>query len=69
MIDHLLQGVVHLRMKRLAPVCKKLGINYAPAMAGFEVRGRNGSVPVIDGVVIHEDNEDIVREAYAVAEE
>lgn len=44
-------GTVHLRFPRLVPVVKRLGINFAPAMVGFEFR--NGrSVPVYEGIVI-----------------
>lgn len=62
------QGTVHLRMPRLGMVCKKLGIDYAPAMGGFEIRGGR-SVPIIEGIVICEEYEDDVRDAYQAAEE
>ncbi|XP_021854747.1 DNA repair protein RAD4 isoform X2 [Spinacia oleracea] len=44
-------GTVHLRFPRLVPVAKRLGINFAPAMVGFEFR--NGrSIPVYEGIVV-----------------
>ena len=57
------QGTVHLQMPRLGPVCRRLGVDYAAAMTGFEIRGGR-SVPVIDGVVICKENEASVLEAY-----
>ncbi|KAK9858829.1 hypothetical protein WJX84_000716 [Apatococcus fuscideae] len=56
-------GTVHLQMPRLGPVCRRLGVDYAAAMTGFEIRGGR-SVPVIDGVVICKENEASVLEAY-----
>ena len=50
-------------MPRLGPICKKLGIDYAPAMIGFDIRGGR-SVPVIEGVVICKEEEAVVLEAY-----
>lgn len=57
------KGTVHLQMPRLGPICKKLGIDYAPAMTGFDIRGGR-SVPVIEGVVICKEEEATVLEAY-----
>lgn len=44
-------GTVHLCHKRLIPICKKLGIDYAPAVVGFD-RSRAGVTPTIEGVVV-----------------
>ena len=62
-----MQGTVHLQMPRLGPICKKLGIDYAPAMTGFDIRGGR-SVPVIEGVVICKGEEATVLEAYLAEE-
>lgn len=44
-------GTVHLRLPRLVPVAKRLEIDFAPAMVGFDFR--NGrSIPVYDGIVV-----------------
>ncbi|XP_020269305.1 DNA repair protein RAD4 isoform X2 [Asparagus officinalis] len=44
-------GTIHLRLPGLASVAKRLGIDFAPAMTGFEFR--NGrSFPVYEGIVI-----------------
>jgi len=59
----LLQGTVHLQMPRLGPICKKLAVDYAPAMIGFDIRGGR-SVPVIEGVVVCKEDETTVLEAY-----
>lgn len=59
----LVQGTVHLQMPRLGPICKKLSVDYAPAMTGFDIRGGR-SVPVIEGVVVCKEDEATVLEAY-----
>lgn len=44
-------GTVHLRFPRIFAIAKRLEIDYAPAMVGFEFR--NGrSIPVYDGIVV-----------------
>ncbi len=50
-------------MPRLGPICKKLSVDYAPAMTGFDIRGGR-SVPVIEGVVVCKEDEATVLEAY-----
>ncbi|KAA6419983.1 MAG: DNA repair complementing XP-C cells-like [Trebouxia sp. A1-2] len=57
------KGTVHLQMPRLGPICKKLSVDYAPAMTGFDIRGGR-SVPVIEGVVVCKEDEATVLEAY-----
>ncbi|GAV76703.1 Rad4 domain-containing protein/BHD_1 domain-containing protein/BHD_2 domain-containing protein/BHD_3 domain-containing protein [Cephalotus follicularis] len=61
-------GTVHLRLQRVFSVAKRLEIDYAPAMVGFEFR--NGrSIPVFDGIVVCAEYEDVILEAYAEEEE
>ncbi|CAN4126837.1 unnamed protein product [Withania somnifera] len=60
-------GTVHLRLPRLVPVAKRLQIDFAPAMVGFEFR--NGrSLPVFEGVVVCTEFKDVILEAYAEEE-
>ena len=59
---------MHLKLPRLGMACKKLGVDYAPAMAGFEIRGGR-SVPIIQGVVVCEQDGAAVLEAHHTAEE
>ncbi|OXV06738.1 hypothetical protein Egran_05495 [Elaphomyces granulatus] len=65
MVPH---GAVHLPWGGTARVCKKLGIDYAEAVTGFEF-GSKMAVPVIEGVVIAEENGDLVRDAWRVDQE
>jgi xeroderma pigmentosum group C-complementing protein len=44
-------GTVHLRLPRLFQVAKRLGIDYAPAMVGFDYRSGR-CLPVFDGIVV-----------------
>jgi len=56
-------GLIHLRLHRIATVAKKLGIPYAPCLLGFEGYGGN-LAPTIRGIVIHQHNADMLREAH-----
>ncbi|KAJ0098902.1 hypothetical protein Patl1_21240 [Pistacia atlantica] len=61
-------GTVHLGLPRIFSVAKRLEIDYAPAMVGFEFR--NGrSTPVFDGIVVCSEFKDIILEGYAEEEE
>lgn len=61
-------GTVHLRLPRLVPVAKRLEIDFAPAMVGFDFR--NGrSIPVFDGIVVCAEFRNAILEAYAEEEE
>lgn len=62
------QGTVHLQMPRLGPICKKLGVDYAPAMTGFDIRGGR-SVPTMEGVVVCKEEEATVLQAYLEEEQ
>ncbi|KAG6518503.1 hypothetical protein ZIOFF_021978 [Zingiber officinale] len=61
-------GTVHLRLPRSAPVAKRLEIDFAPAMVGFDFR--NGRcVPMFDGIVVCSEFKNGILEAYAEEEE
>ncbi|KAI0013043.1 Rad4-domain-containing protein [Xylariaceae sp. FL0662B] len=56
------EGAVHVPYRGVVRVCKRLGIDYAEAVVGFEF-GHRMAVPVIQGVVIAEENyEHVVEE-------
>lgn len=59
-------GLVHLDQRGMAPVAKKLGIPYAPCLLGFEGGGRSRK-PTIRGIVVHNHNEVLLREAHTEA--
>jgi xeroderma pigmentosum group C-complementing protein len=61
------KGAVHIPLKGTARVCRKLNINYAEACTGFEF-GKMRAVPVITGVVVAEENEDMVIDAWEAEE-
>ncbi|GMY24860.1 DNA repair protein RAD4 [Fagus crenata] len=61
-------GTVHLRLPRVFYVAKRLEIDYAPAMVGFEFRNGH-SHPVFDGIVVCAEFKDAIVEAYAEEEE
>ena len=62
------QGAVHLPWGGTARICKRLGIDYAEAVTGFEF-GSKMAVPVIEGVVIAEENKGLLRDAWRVDQE
>ncbi|KAI1143098.1 Rad4-domain-containing protein [Hypoxylon sp. FL0543] len=55
------EGAVHVPYRGVVRVCKRLQIDYAEAVVGFEF-GHRMAVPVIQGVVIAEENYDRVME-------
>ncbi|TVU05803.1 hypothetical protein EJB05_48986, partial [Eragrostis curvula] len=61
-------GTVHLRLPRLFQVAKRLGIDYAPAMVGFDYRSGR-CLPVFDGIVVCAEFKDAILEAYAEEDE
>lgn len=61
-------GTAHLRLPRVYLAAKRLGIDYAPAMVGFEFR-KGGSTPIFDGIVVCTEFKDSIMEAYVEEEE
>ncbi|XP_039027262.1 DNA repair protein RAD4 isoform X2 [Hibiscus syriacus] len=61
-------GTVHIRLPRVFAVAKRLEIDYAPAMVGFEFRNGHAT-PVFDGIVVCTEFKDAILEAYAEEEE
>ena len=52
-------GAVHIPLRKTVMICKKLGIDYAEAVTGFEF-GNKMAVPVIEGVVVAKKHEALV---------
>lgn len=61
------KGAAHVPLKGTAKICKKLGIDFAEACTGFEF-GKQRAVPVLTGVVVAEENEDLLKEAWVEEE-
>jgi xeroderma pigmentosum group C-complementing protein len=55
-------GLTHIQQPRLAGIARKLGVPYAPCMLGFERNGGRGT-PLIRGIVVHDHNVTLIREA------
>ena len=64
---HLPGGCVHINLPHVVPVAKKLGIDYAEAMTGFDIR-QGRSIPNFEGIVICVEHEAELHEAYVKAE-
>ena len=62
------EGAVHIPLRSTMKICKRLGIDYAEAVTGFEF-GNKRAVPVITGVVVAAENEDRVIEEWEKDEE
>ncbi|KAH8678871.1 hypothetical protein BGZ60DRAFT_352279, partial [Tricladium varicosporioides] len=57
-VDSMLpEGAVHIPMRGTVKICKRLGIDYAEAVTGFEF-GHRMAVPIITGVVVAEEHHD-----------
>jgi xeroderma pigmentosum group C-complementing protein len=61
-------GAVHVPLRGTVRICKKLGIDYAEACTGFEF-GHQMAVPVIVGVVVAEEHEHVLIDAWEQEEE
>lgn len=59
------RGAAHVPLPGTVRICKKLGIDYAEAVTGFEF-GSKMAVPVIQGVVIAAENEGLLRDAWRI---
>ncbi|KAL1985310.1 hypothetical protein VTN96DRAFT_7988 [Rasamsonia emersonii] len=57
------KGAVHIPWNGTVRICRKLGIDYAEAVTGFEF-GSKMAVPVIEGVVVAEENAELVKDAW-----
>ncbi|BFZ62991.1 hypothetical protein YB2330_004103 [Saitoella coloradoensis] len=62
------EGAVHLPHRGIAKVAKKLGIDYAEAITGFEFKSQR-AIPVATGVLVATENADIIMEAFREAEQ
>ena len=61
------KGAVHIPLRKTVMICKKLGIDYAEAVTGFEF-GNKMAVPVIEGVVVAMEHEDLVIDRWETDE-
>ncbi|KAF9893786.1 hypothetical protein FE257_009956 [Aspergillus nanangensis] len=59
------RGAVHVPWPSTVRICKKLGIDYAEAVTGFEF-GSKMAVPVIQGVVVAAENEGLLKDAWRI---
>lgn len=60
--EHLPKGTAHINSPFARLAARKLSIDFAPAMTGFEPR-RGRPVPKIEGIVVAVENEDMIRDA------
>ncbi|KAG7445688.1 Rad4-domain-containing protein [Guyanagaster necrorhizus] len=57
------RGAVHVPFKGVQKIAKKLGLDYADAVIGFEFKKRR-AFPVLEGVVVAVENEQVLLDAY-----
>ena len=62
------QGAVHIPLRSTVRICKRLDIDYAEAVTGFEF-GKRMAVPIVTGVVVAEENEHVVIDEWEKDEE
>uniref|UniRef100_A0AAV1U6Y8 Uncharacterized protein n=1 Tax=Peronospora matthiolae TaxID=2874970 RepID=A0AAV1U6Y8_9STRA len=61
---HVPRGAVHLELPRIDAIAESLGVDFAPAVVGFEVR--NGwTVPKLAGIVVARSHEAMLLDAHA----
>lgn len=61
-------GAIHIPLRGTMKVCKRLGIDSAEAVTGFEF-GNRMAVPVITGVIVATEHEELVMEEWEKDEE
>ncbi|KAI5838005.1 Rad4 transglutaminase-like domain-containing protein [Morchella snyderi] len=61
-------GAVHLPLKGTGKLARRLGIDYAEAVTGFEFKNQR-AVPYINGIIIASGSEDILRDAWRAEQE
>ncbi|CAN8070057.1 unnamed protein product, partial [Agarophyton chilense] len=59
--EHLPPGAEHVNVPHAKAAAKKIGVDFAPAMTGFDIRGGR-SIPRIEGVVVAAENAALVRD-------
>lgn len=62
------QGATHLKLKGAARIARKLEIDHAEAVVGFEFKKR-GAIPVVLGVLVADENADRLEAAWQEAED
>lgn len=62
------EGAAHIALRSTGKICKRLGIDYAEAVTGFEF-GKQRAVPVITGVVVAKEHEELVLKEWEKDEE
>ncbi|CAD6565980.1 MAG: hypothetical protein ASARMPREDX12_003615 [Alectoria sarmentosa] len=62
------KGAVHIPLKCTVRICRRLGIDFAEAVTGFEF-GKQRAVPIITGVVVADENEHAVIDEWEKDEE
>ena len=53
---------------RIKTLCRKLGVDFAEALIGFERRG-GATIPSMDGVVVCAEHAEAVRSVFAAEEQ
>eukprot|EP00903_Cladosiphon_okamuranus_P010967 g10358.t1 len=61
-------GTEHVRGNQIGRVAAKLGVDYAPALTGFESK-QGRQVPVLDGIIVCKEQSQMLREAYMTWEQ
>ncbi|KAI9680991.1 MAG: hypothetical protein M1829_001071 [Trizodia sp. TS-e1964] len=61
-------GAVHVPLRSTSRICRKLHIDYAEAVVGFDFKSQR-AVPLIQGVVIAAENEELLIETWEAEEE
>lgn len=62
------EGATHLKLKGASRIARKLEIEHAEAVVGFEFKAR-GAIPVVLGVLVANENAERLRDAWQEAEE
>lgn len=59
-------GTEHIRGDQISRVASKLGVDYAPALTGFEMK-QGRQVPVLDGIIVCKEHRQVSCHTVAIA--
>ncbi|CAM9124322.1 unnamed protein product [Scytosiphon promiscuus] len=61
-------GTAHVRGDQISRVASQLGVDYAPALTGFETK-QGRQVPVLDGIIVCKEQSQMLRDAHTAWEQ
>ncbi|GLD92028.1 hypothetical protein PINS_up000561 [Pythium insidiosum] len=62
---HLPRGAAHVRLPRIEKIAQELGVDFAPAVVGFELQANGKQYPKTDGIIVPKEALEMLVDAHA----